>query len=251
MRGKREQAAHAAPSKSQHREQVGRTLYDALLDRRLQLILLILALLVIFLSSLGVIDLRIRGRDVEFQTHPLRNVRGDPVFVKVIDPAGSRAINQVYVPTFTATLVNYGGPTDGKYLDGLADIFATKLSPLYDARTIPFSPDEESNIEAAALRMVAGLAQTDSFGVLIGRVHKYQNERPDIGQKAMVSMTISLYDNRGRRLWIASQTLASSSTFWPGDKVLGGMEAIELTERLSTEMTQRLQQLIVDQRNQR
>ena len=67
----------------------------------------------------------------------------------------------------------------------------------------------------------------------------HQDERPDLGHKAMLSITVSSYDQEGDRAWNASQMSAARTRNPIGDPA-DGIEAAELLKLMLDELGDRL-----------
>ena len=151
----------------------------------------------------------------------------------------SEELEQILVPTFTDTLVNYGGATDGDYLDMISQVFAVKLSGLYTTSFVKMDPGRADGFEAAKQTFRHRISDTP-YGVLVGTVHAYRDERPDIGQKAQLSIEIALHHQDGRVAWNALMTRSETSADPEGDLRIVGIEAMDLLNRISTELADKL-----------
>jgi hypothetical protein len=205
---------------------------------------LFVIVLLLSLVVTGVLNVNYEGSGFEAKTVPLVGVKSDGPYLEVISSETNREIKQVFVPTFTKTIKAKYVASESE-LKAITQKFVVKLSTIYNCNDLKLSPNQTMDI-GSVIQSAEQLPHDRTFGVLIGSVNAFQDEIPSWNEKAIVSVTLILYDNSGKKVWVASQTM-SGTTAKPGryEGVYTGsrLQAIELVERLSTELVLRLKEM--------
>jgi hypothetical protein len=184
------------------------------------------------------IDGSFLNRNMTAQTSLTQDV---PLELTIFDRQASKSIERVIIPTFTSTVVNYGGATDGDYLDGLADLLVGRLAPVFPTAFVKLDPERPPGIENTLKYIPTASFPSNRVGVILGRVLKYQDERPDIGQKAIVSVVVTLFTHDKKQLLTVSSTVSASTPQPSGNPPTNGVEAIELIDHIFSRIKERLQ----------